>query len=95
MEEPTKEPIKEEVKQPQEEPLIKETASMIQRADEVAKRMEEANKRSEELLTRQEAIASRLMLSGKAQAGTETKTPTQLAQEKIDAEVKAALERFN
>jgi len=73
---------------------ITETASIIERAENVAKRIEEANKRAEELVNRNEAVAARIMLSGKAEAGAQAKTPAQTEQEKVDAQVEAALKRY-
>lgn len=71
-----------------------ETTSLIEKADNVAKRMEAANKKTEELLERQEAVAARLLLSGRAEAGAETKTPEQTTEEKVKADVDAALKRY-
>jgi len=73
---------------------ITETASIIDRADAVAKRMEEANKKAEQLLARQEAVAARMMLSGRSEAGQIKKTAEQEQTEKIDAMVKASLDRY-
>lgn len=87
------EEIKQEVKT-EEKPVIPDTTNLIDKADAVAKRMEEANKRAEELLTRQEAIAARMLLSGKSEAGQVMKTPEQLAQEKQAADLEATLKRF-
>ena len=47
-----------------------EASSLIERADVTAKRIEEANKRAEELLKKNEEIYSRILLSGRASAGT-------------------------
>lgn len=73
---------------------ITETSSIIDKADAVAKRMEEANKRAEELLTRQEAIAARMMLSGKSEAGMPHKTAEQIEKEKLDEEVAQSMKKF-
>jgi hypothetical protein len=73
---------------------ITETSSIIDRADAVAQRMEAANKKAEELLQRQEAIAARMMLSGRAEAGQITKTPEQAKKEEIDAKIAETLNRF-
>lgn len=73
---------------------ITETSSIIDKADAVALRMEQANKRAEELLTRQEAIAARMMLSGRTEAGSTNKTKEQLQQEEVDKKVSEALKRY-
>lgn len=70
-----------------------ENISIIDKADAVAKRMEEANKKAEELLNRQEAIAARMLLSGRAEAGQQ-KTAEQTAEEKEDEKVKQTLGRY-
>ena len=71
-----------------------ETASLIDRADNVAKRMEEANKKAEELLIRQERIATRLMLGGRSDAGAVQKTPEQARKDEIETEVSKILKKF-
>ena len=48
---------------------ISASLSMIERADAIIKRIEEGNKRAEELLARQDALAARIALSGRAEAG--------------------------
>lgn len=48
---------------------ISASLSMIERADIIIKRIEEGNKRAEELLARQDALAARIALSGRAEAG--------------------------
>ena len=73
---------------------ITETASIIDRADAVAKRMEEANKKAEQLLARQEAVAARMMLSGRSEAGQIKKTAEEEQKEQLDEKVKAALGRY-
>jgi len=70
------------------------TGSIIDRADTIAKRLEEANKKTEELLGRQEAVAARMMLAGRADAGMPMKTPQQEALEKAQAEAKAIADQF-
>lgn len=79
---------------PSVSPNITETSSIIDRADKAAQRMEQANKKMEELLTRNEAVAARLMLSGRAEAGTPVKTPEQTQQEEVDKQAKEIINRF-
>lgn len=47
-----------------------ETTPLLERADITAKRIEEANKRAEELLKKNEEIYAKILLSGRATAGT-------------------------
>lgn len=68
--------------------------SMLERADSIAKRLEAANLKAEELVKRNEAVAARIMLSGRADAGAAVKTPEQLEEEAIEAEAQRALKRF-
>ena len=75
-------------------PPPSDTPSLIDRADAVAKRMEEANKKAEELLTRQEAIAARMLLSGRADAGHIEKTPEQNQKEEADKQAQEIIKRF-
>ena len=75
-------------------PKAPETASLIDRADKVAERMEQSNKQAEELLKRQEAVAARMMLGGKSEAGELRKTTEQLEDEKEDKEVEKLVNRF-
>lgn len=69
--------------------------NIIDKADSVAKRLEEANKKSEELLKRHEAVVARMMLGGRAEAGTPSKTKEQIEQEKVEEEAKATLSRYS
>lgn len=48
---------------------ISNSISMLDRADATVVKIQEANKRAEELVLKQEAIASRIALSGRADAG--------------------------
>lgn len=73
---------------------ITNTDSIIERADAIATRIENSNKKAEELLARHEAVAARILLGGRAEAGAPVKTPEQSLKEKQEAEVKAALTRF-
>lgn len=70
----------EEIKEALPSPTL-ESLTMIEKADAAAKRMEEANKKTEELLVRQEAIAARMMLSGRADAGMVVQKKEETAQE--------------
>ena len=47
-----------------------ETASLVERTDALLKRIEEANRRSEETLKKNEEVLSRILLSGRSNAGT-------------------------
>ena len=67
--------------------------SLIERSEAIAKRMEEANAKAELILRKQEELASRTLLSGRAEAG-KGKTQEELQKEKLDADVAAALKRF-
>jgi len=71
-----------------------ETTSIIDRADNIAKRLEEANKKSEELISKQEAIAARMMLGGKAEAGIQPKTPEEIKKQEVAEMVKKTMARF-
>jgi len=73
---------------------ITETTSIIDKADAVAKRMQEQNDRAEQLLIRQEAIAARMMLSGRAEAGQVNKTKEQTDAEEVEKRAQAALKMF-
>lgn len=73
---------------------IVETTSIIDKADATATRMEIANKKAEETLIRLEAIAARMMLGGRAEAGQVNKTPEQTATEATDARVAIALKKY-
>lgn len=89
--------MEEEIKQEevkQEEKPVESTTTLIDKAASVAERMEAANKKAEELAQRVEAAAARMMLSGKAEAGTPQKTTEQIKADEIDAEVQAALKRY-
>lgn len=76
-------------------PAVKEVRpeSIIERAEKANLKAEENIKKQEELLNRQEAIATRLLLGGRAEAGT-NKTPQQTEQEKIDGRVRNTLKRY-
>jgi hypothetical protein len=67
---------------------------LLEKADSVAKRLEDANKRTEELLARQESAVARMMLSGRANAGTVKKDPIQEQAEKDLEESKKSIARY-
>jgi len=71
-----------------------ETISMLNRADKVAERMEQANKKAEELLARQEAIAARMIIGGRAEAGTLQKTAKEKQAEEIAKKLEALDKRY-
>jgi hypothetical protein len=71
-----------------------ETASLIERADRIAERVEKANQKAEELLIRQEAIAARMMLSGRAEAGQTPKTSEEMRKEQVQKEVAEIMKKF-
>ena len=71
-----------------------ETVKQFDRADATVKRLEEANKATEELLKRQEAVAARMLLSGKTDAGQTTVDPKVLEQTRADEEAKKIVDRF-
>lgn len=73
---------------------ITETGSMLEQAEKIALRIEAASKRAEDAAARQEAIAARIMLSGRADAGSKSKTQEQTDEEKVNADVEAALKRY-
>lgn len=78
-----------------QEGLIPETTTIIAKADAVAQRMEEANKKAEELLVRSEAMNARMMLAGRTEAGTVTKSPEEEVKEKAKKEAEEIVARFN
>lgn len=92
--------IVEQIKPVEQKPVeikkdaVIETTSIIDRADAVAKKLQEQNDRTELLLQRQEAIAARMMLSGRAEAGQVQKTPQQAAEEQMNEEVNRRLNMF-
>jgi len=75
-------------------PKVEDTANILEKAESIAKRIEEANKKSEELVARQEAIAAKMLLSGRAEAGTIQKTPEQTKKEELDKIVKEQLSKY-
>jgi len=92
--------MSEEIQTPQQAPTeskeeVKDVnpESILERAEKANLRAEENIKKQEELLKRQEAIATRLLLGGRAEAGT-NKTPQQTAQETEDARVAAVLKKY-
>jgi len=74
--------------EPKPEPTPEEPASIIDRADAVAKRIEEANKKTEELIGRQEAVAAKMMLAGRAEAGSASPKPVELTPQEYAEKVK-------
>ncbi|MAF43373.1 MAG: hypothetical protein CMI54_04260 [Parcubacteria group bacterium] len=71
------------------------TLSMIERLEKLELNISEREKGIKEMLAKNEQIVSKMMMSGRAEAGGETKTPKQTAEEKMNAEVAATLERYS
>lgn len=71
-----------------------ETTSMLDRADRAAERMEKATKEYQKLVERNEAIAARMLISGRAEAGVVAKTPQEKADAEMDKRVKEMIDRF-
>jgi hypothetical protein len=76
-------------------PAVKEVRpeSIIERAEKANLRADENIKKQEDLLNRQEAIATRLLLGGRAEAGT-NKTAKQTQEEEIAKRVAETLKRY-
>lgn len=70
------------------------TDDIISKAEAIAKRIEEGNKRTEELLKIQEQQIARVMLSGRAEAGTVAKTPEEEKNEMLDKLIKTQLAKY-
>lgn len=51
---------------------VKPQISILEQAEAIAKRIEESNKKAEEILAKNEQQLSRIMLSGRSNAGYET-----------------------
>lgn len=68
--------------------------SVIKQTDALVERMEKANKQAEELLKRNEAVLSRMILSGRGEAGSITRTPEEIEAENVKKEADAILNRF-
>jgi len=75
-------------------PLIPETRSMVERAEAAGKEFRETLNEMRLERQKMEAIAARMMLSGRAEAGSQFKTPEQEEKEKVEAEVSKSLNRF-
>lgn len=82
------EEIKPEIKEEKKE------ENTFDKAEAMAKRIEEANKRQEEILKRNEEIASKILLSGRAEAGQVRKSPEQEMDEEADRQAKEIIKRF-
>lgn len=52
-----------------------EPVDLLTRSENIAKRIEEANKKAEEILNKNEQTLSRIMLSGRAEAGQTQQKP--------------------
>jgi len=70
------------------------TSTLLDRADMLVQKLEKANEESARILKRQEEIAARMIISGRAVGGTPQKTTEEKAQEDIDKQVKALVDRF-
>jgi len=75
-------------------PLIPETKSMVERAENASERLAKLIEEERKLVARNEALVARMMLSGKAEAGSLFKTPEQTEKEKMDAEISKTINRF-
>lgn len=75
-------------------PIILETSSMVERVENSDKSIKEQVDRFEKLVERSEAMNARMMLGGKTEAGTVTKSPEQEIKEKAEAEAKEILDRL-
>jgi hypothetical protein len=73
---------------------IPTTANLLDRADSIAKRLEAANAQAEKRIAREEAIAARMLISGRSEAGIPPKTVEQTEKEKVDEDIKKTLGRF-
>jgi hypothetical protein len=65
-----------------EEPL-----SVLDRAESIAKRIEDGNKKAEELLKTQEALATKLILGGRSEAGSVQKIETKISDKEFAQKV--------
>ena len=68
--------------------------NIIDRADAIRKGLEEAIKKNEEILRRQEAVAARMMLAGKADAGSVNKPKEEEEKEEAEKQAKEIISRF-
>ena len=66
----------------------------IEKGQKILDGIDEGMKKYEALVKRQEEAAARMLLGGKGAAGQPQKTEKEVTQEKVDEEVKTALERF-
>jgi len=71
-----------------------QTDNILDRADLIAKRLEEANKKAEELVKRHEAVAARMLLAGRTEAGSVGKSPKELEEEEVAKEAQKIVDRF-
>ena len=69
--------------------------ALVDGAHTAAERIEAANKKLEELLNRQEDLDAKRRLGGTTEAGGESKTPEETEKEKIEADAKTIVDRFN
>lgn len=67
----------------------------IDRADSILKGLDEKIKKYEDLVKRSEDTAARIILAGKADAGSKIKTQEEIDKEKVEAEVKRSLAQFS
>ena len=77
----------ETTKIPGQTPIEKVEATLI--------KIEAAEERVKKVTQEFKQAADRMMLSGKAQAGEQFKTPEQTAKEKQDAEIEATVHKFD
>ena len=75
-------------------PLIPETRSMVERAEVAGDKISKLIETADKLVARNEALVARMMLSGRAEAGGQFKTPEQKEKDEIEEEAKKAIDRF-
>jgi len=74
--------------------LVQSTPSMLERADALNKSIQDGIARLEKLKDENEAIAARILISGRAEAGQVSVSPEQERKERIDKEVQNIVNAF-
>jgi hypothetical protein len=85
----------EEIQTPSTSPETSQTPNLVDRAEKLRDDVLAAEKRIDEKIKYNEEIETRRILGGKSNAGTEQKTPQQIQQESVNAEVESLLTGFN
>ena len=70
------------------------TSTLLDRADSINQKLEKNLEEARKIAARQEEIAARMIISGRAAAGTPQKTPEDKKQEEIEEEVAKIVDRF-